>query len=203
VVERKKKIKIFQLSLLTLGILTIIFTYFNFGDNSNKKEFLIDSKTKERVSLQQTKNKDYEDIFYNIQYTGFDLQGNRYILKSKEAYTDKNIQELVQMKTVEATFYFKDDTTLKLNSEKGTYNNKTLDMVFKNKVKAYYIDSELYANKAHYINSKNILIIDGNVKVINPDGNLVADKLFFDIKKQKLDISSFNNNKINVRISNK
>ena len=53
-----------------------------------------------------------KDIFYNIQYSGLDLSGNRYIIKSKEAENDKK-KKLVNMKFVEAVFYFKDDTILK------------------------------------------------------------------------------------------
>ena len=54
------------------------------------------------------------------------------------------------MKFVEATFYFKDDTVLSVVSDLGTYNNKTLDMSFDGNVKAFYNNSELYAQKAKY-----------------------------------------------------
>ena len=40
------------------------------------------------------------------------------------------------MKFVEAIFYFKDDTILNVKSEKGIYNNKTLDMNFEWKCKS-------------------------------------------------------------------
>ena len=45
--------------------------------------------------------------FYNIEYSGIDLHGNRYILKSKEAKTDKVNQKLDKMKVLKAIFYFK------------------------------------------------------------------------------------------------
>ena len=47
------------------------------------------------------------DIFYNIEYSGFDLSGNRYILKSKEARNSKSESDVVNMKFVEAKFYLK------------------------------------------------------------------------------------------------
>ena len=34
--------------------------------------------------------------FYNIEYSGLDLSGNRYILKSKEARNNKENQEIVE-----------------------------------------------------------------------------------------------------------
>ena len=57
------------------------------------------------------------------------------------------------MKFVEANFYFKDNTVLNVLSDKGAYNNKTLDMIFED-VKAKYEGSRLVANRANYSNSK-------------------------------------------------
>ena len=54
------------------------------------------------------------------------------------------------MKIVAAVFYFKDGTILYVKADTGIYNNKTLDMKFEQNVKANYINSELFANKAEY-----------------------------------------------------
>ena len=35
------------------------------------------------------------------------------------------------MESVEGTFYFKDNSTLSVQSKKGIYNNNTLDMILK------------------------------------------------------------------------
>ena len=104
------------------------------------------------------------------------------------------------MKIVEAIFYFKDNTVLYISSENGVYNNKTLDMKFEKNVKAKYEDSELFAGKAEYSNSQSYLSIYENVRINDMRGNLIADKLLFDIKKQKLDITSFNKGKINANV---
>ena len=205
-IERRRKIRIFQLGLFSFGILALVYTYYNFDKNIKNQDTFIKSEIKEKLNsrIQNTKKDNSAgDIFYNIQYSGLDLQGNRYILKSKEAFTEKNNQELVKMKDVVANFYFKDNTGLVINSQNGTYNNKTLNMTFEENVEAQYQENKLNANKAEYINSENILVITGNVKVASQNGDLVADKLFFDVKNQELKISSLKNNKINVNISNK
>ena len=44
-------------------------------------------------------------------------------------------------------------------------------------------------------------IISENVKINDIRGTVVADKLLFDIKKQKLNIASFNNGKINAKVN--
>ena len=105
------------------------------------------------------------------------------------------------MKSVEAIFYFKDDTILVVKSNKGIYNNRTLDMKFIGNVEANYSGSELFAQNAEYINSESFLIISKNVKVIDRKGSLFADKLIFDIKNQKLDITSFNDKGINANLN--
>ena len=130
-----------------------------------------------------------------------DLAGNRYILKSKEARSDEKNQEIVIMKFVEAVFYFKDNTTLEVFSDKGLYNNKTLDMNFEGNVTAFYQDSELFAEKAEYSNTNAFLTVMENVKIKDIRGTMVADKLLFDIKNQTLNIASFNDDKINANIN--
>ena len=197
--KRKKKLFLIQASLIFIGAAIIFFTY-------SKNEKVLDEKmilTEDQKKIQkQIENQNQEgDIFYNIEYSGFDIAGNRYILKSEEAKNDNLSQETIIMKFVTAVFYFKDDTILEIWSENGIYNNKTLDMIFKNNVKAIYEKSELNADQAEYSNSKSFLSISGKVKVTDTKGTMFADKLLFDIKKKKLNIASFNDNRINANIN--
>ena len=194
--ERKKKLRLFQAILLIVGIIIIFITYADKDLFLNKK---INQKTTPLLENETTGQK--ENIFYNIEYSGLDLAGNRYIIKSKEATTNASNQEIVNMKFVESFFYFKDDTVLKVKSDYGTYNNKTLDMFFNSNVKANYQNSVLFAENAEYSNSENFLSISGKVKIENFKGTMFADKLLFDIKKHKLNITSFNDDKINANLN--
>jgi hypothetical protein len=74
-------------------------------------------------------------------------------------------------------------------------------MKFENNVKADYESSELFAEKAEYSNSESYLSIYEKVRVNDIRGNLIADKLLFDITNQKLNITSFNNGKINANVN--
>ena len=123
------------------------------------------------------------------------------MLKSDEAFTNKSNADIINMKSVEATFYFKDDTILNIVSEKGSYNNKTLDMTFSKNVEADYMQSRLSANKAEFSNSQSFLTITENVIVEDIRGSMLADRLLFDIKKQTLQIAAFNGDKINANIN--
>ena len=199
-IERKKKLRFFQLTLLVFGILLICLTYY--GKDRNIKESSIFKKNSKKIDGQATdSNEDKKELFFNIEYSGLDLNGNRYLLKSSEAYRDKLNPEIINMKIVEAVFHFKDDSVLYVWADQGIYNNKTLDMKFEIGVKANYLDSKLYAEKAEYSNTKNYLSIYENVRIDDIQGNLIADKLLFDIKKQKLDITSFNDSKINANVN--
>ena len=192
-IKRKKKIRIIQFFLLTLGVLITYFTYYN--KDSTDKDIISSKSIKESIPEKENK-----DVFFNIEYTGLDLNGNRYLLKSKEAQLDESKPEIVYMKDVSATFYFKDNTVLYVWSDEGIYNNKNFDMKFDKKVKAEYMNSKLFAEKAHYSNTENFLSIYENVRIKDIRGNLIADKLLFDINKQNLAITSFNDGKINANV---
>ncbi|MDC0437561.1 LPS export ABC transporter periplasmic protein LptC [Pelagibacteraceae bacterium] len=196
--ERKKKLKLIQINLFIIGVLVIFFTYKN---NLNlSKEKILTKETQIKVKNELNKS-NQSDVFFNIEYAGLDLSGNRYVLKSKEATNNKSNQDLVNMKKVEAIFYFKDNTTLKINSDYGEYNNKTLDMIFRDNIIADYKESILTAEKAEYSNSKAFLTIQENVILNDKRGTINADKFLLDIKKQTMKIDAFNNNKINANIN--
>ena len=198
-IGRKKKLRIIQSSLLIVGLLIIFFTYYN--KNQPYQEQIISKATQEKMKKQLLKESTSEgDVFYNIEYSGLDLAGNRYNLKSKEAYNSK-IKNVVNMKFVEGIFYFKNDTILYIWSDKAVYNNITLDISFTENVVANYGDSELFADKADFSNSQGFLTISNNVRIKDDKGTMRADKLFFDVKKQTLDVASFNENKINTNIN--
>ena len=197
--ERRRRIKLFQISLLLLGALIIYFTYIvrerNIDESSMSKEI------KQKIKKQSSESLGDGDIFYNIKYSGLDLAGNRYVLTSKEARNSQINKELIDMKFVNAKFYFKDGTELNVFSDTGIYNNNTLDMTFKLNVKALYMGSQLYAQRAEYSNSKSYIIISESVKLKDIKGTMFADKLLFDIKKQTLNITSYDEKKVNANIN--
>jgi hypothetical protein len=198
--NRKKKIKIVQVSLFLFGVFIIYSTYYS--ERLNFKKGIVSDTTKKKIikDIKESETKGVNNIFYNVKYSGIDLSGNRYILTSREAITTENNEAILDMRDVKATFYFKDDTVLNVTSGEGIYNNQTLDMKFENNVIMTYNNNWLKADNAEYSNSGNYLVIKNNVKVNSDMGNISADKLFFDLKIQKLDIGSFNNNNINANI---
>lgn len=197
--NRKKKLRTIQFSLLVVSIVILYFTYSRQFINQDK--MIIPDQVQKGLEKQLDDQTNDGDVFYNITYSGLDLSGNRYVLNAKEAVNDKRVTENLYLKIVDATFYMKDDTILRVFSDEGLYNNITLDMIFEKNVKAFYEGSELFAEKAEFSNSKSFLTISNKVKVKDEKGTLFADQLVFDVKEQNLDIVAFDKNKVNANIN--
>ena len=85
--DRIRKLRLVQFSLLAAGILIVIFTFLQ---KKNEKQLEIISKDKKnKINESLKKDSVGNDIFYDITYNGMDLAGNRYVLKSKEAISNK------------------------------------------------------------------------------------------------------------------
>ena len=182
------------------GIFIIIFTYALKRQDINKN--IISQETQKEIKNSLSKNSDASDVFYDISYTGIDLSGNRYILKSKEARNNQSQMEIVIMKGVNAIFYFKDGTILKVRGNYGIYNNKNNDMSFRENVSAEYQQNYLFSDNLDFFNTKNSLTIYGNVRTESIKGSMTADNLKFDLLEQTLDVSMLNDKQIDMKLKN-
>ena len=185
----------FQITLLVLGILIIFFTYF-YTDKQKivkKTEVIEIEKTNEQLQNKST--------FENIEYEGTDANGNRFIINSEYAEFENDMPNIIDMRNIVCKFFFKDGTVLKIISDFGVYDNITNDMSFEQNVKMYYLENRLFAEKADFVNSKNYLFVEGNVVAESSDGDLMADKMNFDLTAKKLRISMYNEDKVNIRVN--
>ncbi len=200
--NRKKKLRLYQVIILLIGLTIVSITYLQKNNSDQTK--IISDNLKDKIDENiQDKDESNSNRFYNVKYSGLDFEGNRYTIFSKEAVNSDKMENLVIMKEVKASFYFKDNTTLNISSDMGEYNNKTLDMKFTKDVSAFYEESKLYAEKAEFLNSQNSLIVSDNVKIFDTRGTMFADKLTFDIKSKTLNITSLKNNVIKSKLNYK
>ena len=88
-IDRKKKLRIIQFSLLILSLIIIYLTYYNKEDSNT--DLVEAEQVKEAL-----KDEGDKDLFFNIEYTGLDLRGNRYLLKSEKARLDELKPESAQ-----------------------------------------------------------------------------------------------------------
>ena len=194
------KTKLIQIIFLLLAFLLIFFTYF----------FNLKKKQPSTTNLDQIKTVETDgekekavntNTFVEVQYTGFDSSGNRFLIDSKEAYFKSARPDIILMNEVFCTFYFKDQTIMTVQSSYGIYNNVTDDMEFTENVKMNYLENVLFAEKANFFNVKKELTIEGDVKTKGPEGQLNADKLEFDLNSKKLKISMANYEKVNIKVN--
>ncbi len=191
--KRKKRVLTIQILLFLTAFILIYFTYYY-----NKTSIKVDrSSQKVSVSKEDSQNK---NIFEDVEYKGIDLNGNRYLIKSKLAEFNEKNPELIDMKVMTAFFYFKDGTVLKITGDYGKYNNKNNDMLFRDNIEAIYEGNYLYADNLDYFSTKYLLTIYGNIKGESIEGNITSDRLNFNLSKKTLDVSMFSDKQINLDI---
>ncbi len=189
-----KKITL-QIILIFLGILIIFFTYFYDKNQKSLSKKIEDKKT-------GIEGKDQGiSTFENIQYEGIDNNGNKFIINSEYAEFESDKTNIIYMEKMFCRFFFKDGTVLKITSNKGVYDTISSDMEFEQNVKMHYLENRLFSEKASFINSENYLVIQDNVVGEAPGGNLIADKLDFDLTQKKLKITMYNQDKVNIKVN--
>ena len=191
------KIKFIQISLLLLAFFLIFFTYFS---NLKKKQPSTNLDQTKTVETDKQKEKAV-NTFVDVQYGGFDKNGNRFVIGSRYANFEIERPEIIRMEQILCNFYFKDGTNLTIISDYGVYNNVTDDMEFTKNVKMNYLENVLFSEKANFFNVKNELLIEGNVKTTSPEGKLQADKLNFNLDSKKLKVSMYNDKKVNIKVN--
>ena len=88
--NRKKKLKIIQISLFLVFLIIIFSTYLN--KNTVNENDLIKITEKDKNIL-NSETEEETNLFFNIEYSGIDLSGNRYILKSEKAKSKKKAKK--------------------------------------------------------------------------------------------------------------
>jgi hypothetical protein len=186
---RKKKIILIQLTLFLIASLLVYNTY---RDKTIVKEQTTEIETQSDADT---------NSFTDVEYSGFDLNGNRYILKAKNTDFKSESPELINMLGVISTFYLNDSSVLTVISDEGLYNNVTLDMEFRKNVKSTYLSHTLLSDKLNYSNTNGKLIASGNVKGESVEkGEFFADKVEYTLASKVLDFSMFGNDQVNFKL---
>ena len=189
------KKKIFQLSLIFIGLIIIFFTYFFNLEKKQPSEVVTETETKENEEfLEEGVNR-----FENVEYKGIDNTGNKFTIGSQFAEFKKEKPELIFMENVECFFTFKDNTVLLISSKKGIYNNISNDMQFSEDVKMDYLENTIFSDRANFNNYENQLLIAGNVRGDGPTTNLKADELDFDLNTKDLKMSMYSEERVKIK----
>ena len=189
--SRKKNLLLVQITIFLVASSLLYNTYSD--KNQNDDTF---------VKVEADTNPD-TNSFTDIEYSGFDLTGNRYVLKAKEANFQTETPELINMKGVVAKFNLKDGTILTVISNNGLYNNVTFDMEFSNNVQSNYLTYSLQSDLLSYSSSSTKLIATGNVRGESIEkGEFSADNVEYDLTKKTLNFSMLGSKQVNVKLKN-
>lgn len=194
VLNKFRKKKLIQFSLLLVGIFLILLIYFS----NTIKESVISQDIKSKDNVEN--NLEGITIFENIEYRGEDKSGNKFVIFSDYSDFEENLPEIIRMRGILCYFYFKDGTILEVRSKKGVYNNVSLDIGFSKNVSMFYMDNSLFSDKADYKNEEKRLYVEGNVRSEGPKGNFTSDKLNFDFTDKTVKVSMHQENeRVNVK----
>ena len=189
--SRKKNLFLIQLTIFFVAIALLYNTY---RDKSKETENFVKIEAETNLNT---------NSFTDIEYSGFDLTGNRYVLKAIKANFKTETPELVNMEKVNAKFYLKDGSILRVISEEGLYNNVTLDMNFRKNVKADYLTHILFSDSLSYSSSSAKLIATGNVHGESIEkGEFIADNVEYDLVEKTLNFSMFGKERVNLKLKN-
>ncbi len=191
---RKKRLILIQSLLLFSAVLLLYFFYYKSEVNEQPKEVV-------KIENKKLDNLSNTNYFENVEYKGIDANGNRYILESEIASFSEKSPEIVNMVGMNATFYFRDGKILKVSGKKGTYNNKTNDMKFREEVKVVQAENKIFANNLDYFNVKKLIKVYGNVKGESLDGNFTSDILDLNIENQSVDFLMDNNEQVKINLN--
>ena len=189
--SRKKNLLLVQITifLVASGLL-----YNTYRDKNVEVETFI---------KQEAKTSPDTNNFTDIAYSGFDLTGNRYIIKAEQAEFKTATPEIINMKRVLAKFYLKDNTILTVISKEAIYNNVTFNMDFKKNVKADYLTHALFSDLLSYSNSNSKLIATGNVRGESIEkGEFIADNVEYNITGKTLNFSMYGSKQVNIKLKN-
>ena len=189
--SRKKKIISVQIIIFLVASLLLYKTY-------HRENKYVEEAQEVVVASDPNTNS-----FNDIQYSGFDLSGNRYVLDAGNATFKTKTPERINMKGVVANFYLKDNTILTVISDEGLYNNLTLDMEFKQNVKSTYETNTLFSDELIYFSDNGKLIISGNVRGESIEkGEFSADSVEYNLQDKALSFSMFGSKQVNVKLKN-
>ena len=189
--------KAIQLSLISIGIILILATYFLYPKITNKITAEKKIFTQEKIETADEKS----NYFENVEYTGLYNINNRFSINSKKAFISNEEPDIVHMTNMKVTLEMKDGRIVVITSDKGIYNKKTYDCFFVKNVKATDGETVLNSENMDLLASVDTASIYNGVILTSTKGSLVADKIEYDFQTKYYKISMFSNERVKVKLT--
>ena len=196
--------KIVQLSLISIGFLLILVTYFLYPKiNENKlfkENILKNSIVETDDNVTEDDVSDERSIFENIEYKGLYNINKPFTVRSERAYILEEETDVVYMTKMHVTLNMNDGRIIIITSDQGRYNKKTYDCFFENNVKTTDNKTIVLAENLDLLATEDSASIYNNVILTSEKGSLRADKINYDFETKYYQVSMFNDKKVKIKL---
>ncbi len=192
--------KIIQFSLISIGVLLILATYFLYPKIEKNKlleEEKIVKKDKDEIVIA---DKDEANIFEHVEYKGIYNIDTPFVINSDKANITKEEPDIVYMTNMSVILHLNDGRTVTITSDRGRYNKVTYDCYFENNVRAADGESLILAENLDLLSNKNTVSVYNDVVLTGNKGSLQADKINYDLSTRKFNISMFGDKKVKIKL---
>ena len=195
--QMKKKQRRVQFTLVSIGLLLFILTYFYYP--IIKKDKLLKDQSVNKY-FQKVDDRDLATSFENLEYRGLYDLDKPFKVKSKEAYILNEEPDIVYMKNMHVILYLNDGRIINIVSDKGRYNKATHDCFFEQNVKATDGSIKIYAENLDLLATENFAEIYNNVNLDYATGYLLADRIDYNFETKYFKVSMFDDKAIKMQV---
>ena len=193
----KKKQRGMQFTLVSIGLLLFILTYFYYP--SIKKGKLLKDQSVNK-DFQKVDNRDQATSFENLEYRGLYDLDKPFKVKSKEAYILNEEPDIVYMTNMNVVLYLKDERIVRIISNRGRYNKATYDCFFEEDVRATDGETKIFSENLDLLATENFVKIYNSVKLNHSTGSLRADKIDYDFETKYFKVSMFDDSVVKMKV---
>ena len=188
--------RVIQLSLISIGLLLILSTYFLYP-MFIKKKILEEETVKENVIATDSKE---SNTFENVEYKGIYDIDKQFKVKAEKAYILIKDPDIVYMTNMHVTLDMDDGRIIIITSDNGSYNKVSYDCFFENNVKAVDGETTVLSENLDLLASEDTATVYNNVYLANDKGSLRADKVYYDFETKYYQVSMFNDKKVKIKL---
>jgi len=193
----KKQPKI-QLLLISFGLVLFFITYLYYPSMNKNKNLDKKSNAQDVVEFN---NLEKSNTFENLEYKGLYDEDRPFKIKSDSAYILNDDPDLVYMQNMRVILYLADERIVNITSNKGRYNKVTYDCFFEENVVASDGITKIFSENMDLLATENTANIYNNVRLNNPEGNLLADIVNYDFNTKNFKVSMFDGETVQMQVT--
>ena len=194
----KKQQKKIQITLILIGLLLIITTYFYYP-YINKVKF-IENQSVQKDSDNVADN-DQTTFFENIEYQGLYDLNKPFTVKSEKAHMLNEEPDIMYMTNMHVILYLGDGRVVNIVSNKGRYNKVTYNCFFQDDVRTEDGETKIFAQNLDLLATESSVEIYNEVNLIYPTGSLQADKINYNFETKYFKVSMFDDKEVKMKVT--